>query len=130
MSRNIDVNTICSAMKLDGYFARIDDDGDICFKFEGRSYFIQAQQEDAFYVRVVYPAFWSIADQSERRRALFAANQANAQIKIAKIFIMKDDVWADAEHLLSDIVGFEDRLKRSLSAIQAGAHVFREAMAA
>ncbi len=122
-------NDIMSALKAEGYCPELDEEGDVWFRFEGGTYYIQLTKSDETYLRLVFPSFWKIDDEPERRRALYAANQANAQIKIAKVYLLHNVCSVDADHLINDVNDLEERLPRSLRAIQEGVRVFRDAMA-
>ncbi|MEY3175452.1 MAG: hypothetical protein RLZZ436_3366 [Planctomycetota bacterium] len=122
------ISVILEHIKTEGYVPSIDDDGDILFKVEGRSYFVILDEKDEMFYRLVFPNFWSIEDDEERERVIQAATQASAKTKVAKIFPVKDDTWASIELFLSGPQEFIAVFSRSLSALQSAVGTFREAM--
>ena len=49
------------------------------------------------FFRLVFPNFWEIESDGERAQALGAAQEATADTKVAKVFLVKDNVWASVE---------------------------------
>jgi hypothetical protein len=112
----------------EGYAPKIDDDGDVVFKFEGRGYFLAVDEEDEAFFRLVFPNFWSIESDYEREKVASAALRATAMTKVAKVFPVRDDTWASIEMFCSPPEVFKTVFRRSLTALQAGVENFREAM--
>ncbi len=111
-------------LKSEGYPVELDDDGDVLFKFEGNTYFIQIDPEDTDFFRIVLPNFWPVKDDSERQKVLEAVNYANAESKTSKVFIVRDNVWASIELFVADPEDFKSIFKRSMSALQYGVYNF------
>jgi hypothetical protein len=112
----------------EGYLPKLDNDGDIVFKREGRTYFILLSENDLEFIRVVFAGFWPIEDQDERARALAAAHHATAQTKVAKVFLVEDNVWSAVELFCSPPESGKNVIERSLRAVGGAAETFREAM--
>ena len=115
-----------------GYRASIDDAGDVLFRCEGRSYYLMVDDDDPTYFRLLFPNFWSIDSSPEHQRALLAAADVTAEIKVAKIYVLADDTQAAAEMFLADP---DDLLRdlprvfdRALQALQGAVHRFCELM--
>ena len=111
-------------LKSEGYPAELDDDGDVLFKFEGNTYFIQIDPEDTEFFRIVLPNFWPVKDDAERNKVLEAMNYANAESKTAKVFIVRDNVWVSIEIFVATPEDFRSIFKRSMSALQYGVYNF------
>jgi len=107
-----------------GYRPQIDEDGDVIFKFEGKTLFMAVQAEDPQYFTVVLPKAWSVQDSKERTQVLIAANYANATSKVAKVFVIQDEVWVAVELFLDDPMDFRKLFPRSISAIQTTVNQF------
>jgi len=129
MSKSDRIAVILEHIRTEGFVPSIDDDGDILFKCEGRSYFVILDENDEQFYRIAFPNFWSIDDDAERERVIHAASQATTKTKVAKIFPVKDDTWASVELFLSGPEEFSAVFSRSLSALQSAVRTFREAMA-
>lgn len=111
-------------LKSEGYPVELDDDGDVLFKFEGNTYFIQIDPEDTDFFRIVLPNFWPVKDDNERQKVLEAVNYANAESKTSKVFIVRNNVWASIELFVADPEDFKTIFKRSMSALQYGVYNF------
>ncbi len=111
-------------LKSEGYPAELDDDGDVLFKFEGNTYFIQIDPNDTEFFRIVLPNFWPVKGEDERQKVMKAMNYANAESKTAKVFIVRDNVWASIEIFVATPEDFKSIFKRSMSALQYGVYNF------
>lgn len=96
---------------------KIDSDGDVQFKYEDRSYFIEVDATDTEFFRLVLPNIWPIEDEKERIQVLRAMDFANNQVKVAKIYMVKDNVWVGVEVFRDDIDDYEAYFERSLQVI-------------
>ena len=117
-----------SYLAEEGYAPKIDDDGDVRFKYEGGSYFISVEEKDEEFFRIVYPAFWSIENESERAKVAQVALLATAETKVAKVFPVRDSTWASIEMFCSPPEVFKAVFGRSLTALRAAVQTFREKM--
>ncbi|MCX8141017.1 MAG: hypothetical protein WHU94_15075 [Thermogemmata sp.] len=112
----------------EGYMPRVDQDGDIIFKFEGGTYLIIIDDSDDEYFRLVFPNFWSIDSEEERMQVYIAATHATAETKVTKVYPVRDNVWASIEMFCSPPEVFKSVFRRSLGALRAGVNNFREKM--
>ncbi len=115
-------------LKEEGYQPAIDEDGDVRFKKEGKTYFIQVDEKDEAFFRICFPNFWEIENDEERRNVLAACDYANALSKVAKIFTVHDDVWGSVEIFVDDPEGFKPIFSRCMSALQNAVRNFVEKM--
>jgi hypothetical protein len=111
-----------------GYRPEIDDDGDVRFMKEGGNYFIHAPESDETFFRVVYPNFWPIESEEERTQVYAACNHANARVKVAKVFTVRDNVWASLELLFADDKAFEPIFERGVGLLQYAVSEFANHM--
>ncbi|MCG3193105.1 MAG: hypothetical protein L6R30_00265 [Thermoanaerobaculia bacterium] len=100
-------------------------EGEISFKFQGRVFFISHDDSDAEFFRLLYPHFWTIESQEEKQAALAAASETCKTLKVAKAFLVEDEVWASVELFCSDADAFLAVLERSTSLLYETANVFR-----
>src|SRR5438045_2642816 len=94
-------------LREQGYVPRLDDDGDVVFKCEGRTYILFGEEKDEPYFRLVFPAFWPLETAPEEEQARTAINELNAEMKVMKLFVLRDDVWAAVEMFLEPIDSFQ-----------------------
>lgn len=117
-----------SYLRDEGYAPQIDQDGDVLFKFEGGKYYILVDEKDEFYFGVVYPGFWPIQSEGERDRVIKAAMEATSSTKVAKVFPVGNDVWADAELICQPPETFKLVIWRAVRSIRAAVARFLEGM--
>lgn len=111
-------------LKVEGFQYEIDEDGDIVFKREGKTYFLGIDPDDPQFFRIVYPNFWEIASFEEHIRVLIAVDSSNNRSKVAKVFIVQNDTWASVELFLNKPDDFKPLFYRSLDAIDNGVKNF------
>ena len=112
----------------EGYAPKVDEDGDIVFKCEGKTYVILVEDKDAEFFRLAYPNFWSIDSEAERAKVAEASLHATTQTKVVKVFPIKDNTWAAIEMFCSPPEAFKPVFQRSLSALRSGVEAFRSKM--
>ena len=115
-------------LKDEGYVPRVDDDGDVVFKREGGLYFLKADEEDRNYFQLVFPAFWKIESDAEEEKARAAINELNANMKVLKLFVVRDNVWATVEMFVDPIENFQGLFGRSIRLLASGASKFHAKM--
>jgi hypothetical protein len=126
------VEVFADYLKGEGYLPKIDEEGDIRFKVEGKSFCI-AIMDDPTFISLRHFGIWSIESQEERDALPLAALEAGKRTKAAKVFVSDIEteeafVATYTESFLSqpnDIGGVFDRL---LSANQSAQRNFIEAM--
>ncbi len=114
----------CEFLRNEGYRPEIDDDGDVVFREGGRVYLILIDENDDEFFRVVFPNFWSIESEEERERVERAALYATAMTKVAKVFPVRNNVWATIEMFVSPIEGFKAVFERSIRALHVAVQSF------
>ncbi len=108
----------------EGYRPTLDSDGDVVFKREGRTYLILIDDADPTFFRLVFPNFWEIESDPERLQVLLAAQSATADTKVAKVFIVGDNVWASVEQFVSEPASATAVFDRALGAIDSAVSRF------
>ncbi len=114
----------------EGYSPKIDEDGDVVFKFEGGNYVILIDEDDEDYFVLLYPSFWSIESEEERAKVILAALQATTKTKVAKVLPGDDNTTAAIEMFCSPPEAIRPVFQRALRALSVAVRNFREAMLA
>lgn len=120
-------NEILEFLRDEGYRPRIDDDGDIVFKHEGKTHLILLDEKDEFF-QLALPNIWRVESPQERRDAIEASERATAKTKVGKVYLVRENVWAGFETLCS-VEAFKAVLPRALSVVRAASRNFAEHMA-
>ncbi|MCM2373717.1 hypothetical protein [Aporhodopirellula aestuarii] len=115
-------------LKSEGYSPRVDEDGDVAFKFEGRTYYLLIAEDDPNLMRLAYPNFWSLENEDERQRAQVAALKATKDTKVAKVFLTDKNTWAMVSLFLAEPDDFHPVFSRCLSALRLSVNTFADTM--
>lgn len=115
-------------LRREGYVPEIDKDNDVKFKAEGMTYYIMVDENDELFFRIIFPGFWSVENQGERDKAEKAALHATAQTKVAKVFMVGDNVHAAIELFCSPPDVYRPVFQRSMSALQTAVQTFVQKM--
>ena len=115
-------------LESEGFRARLDEDGDVHIRHEGRDVFILFDDDDPAYVRFLAPC----DDSAEQHfLVLNAANRLNASLKAAKICLRSDGAaYIPVELFLNGIEAFRFVAPRCLDLLGGATWEFREQMRA
>jgi hypothetical protein len=115
-------------LKEEGYAPKIDEDGDVQFKYEGKTYYILINEEDPTFFELIYPSFWKIESEEERSRAYIASSYATMDTKVAKIFPTETNTTATIEMFVSDPGDIQQHLDRILRALRTAVEKYKGKM--
>jgi len=108
----------------EGYQPEVDGDGDVRFKREGKTYYIDVIPDDAEFFRIVLPAIWRISDEEERYQAFKAMSRVMRLVKSVKMFTVRDDVWVAVEMFVNEPADFKPLFPRIISVIEGSTTQF------
>jgi hypothetical protein len=118
-----------SYLREQGYTPSLDSAGDVDFKIEGRNYYISVDENDPTYFRIVYPGFWEIESEAERKEASAVIMSVNRTTKLAKVYIESwDNTYIDAGIFLNTPQDFKFHFSRMISTIQTARRKFVDEM--
>lgn len=106
----------------------IDADGDIQFEHGDYTMFIEINEEDNEFFRVVLPNIWPIESDSEEVMVAFACNAVNSTKKTVKAYITQDNVWIAIELFVKDQKNIEPIFDRSVDVIYEAVEMFVDNM--
>lgn len=112
----------------EGFEAELDEAGDVAFTLDGRSFWLMVDDDDPAYFRLLFPNFWSIDSETEHQRAMLAAAEVTAEIKVAKVYVLGDDTQASVEMFLAAPADLRPVFDRALRALQGAVRRFCEIM--
>ena len=129
---NMDKKKIQAVLAEEGYRPQWIEDRILIFKHEGDTYVVETDDDDALFLRIILPNFWSIESEEEYARVIAACEKATRKIKVAKIFTSQEGktTWASIEMFIPSVDVFPLILNRCMSALTAALKVFLEAMRA
>lgn len=117
-------------LRAEGYQANLDSDGDIAFRFEGMSYALCFDEDDAQFGKLILPNIWSIDSPGELQRVLAALDEVNRRVKLVKGHAVRGQVWFGIEMLLADQRHWAVFVARAMRAISHAASMFAAEMRA
>jgi hypothetical protein len=114
-----------------GFRPKVDEEGDIHFRYEGRHHFIMETQEDSYF-HLLFPNFFPLAGEAEVAEAALAASAASRVTKVAKVYLNPalDNVSASVELLAAKPTDVHDQLLRCLGILGTATGKFLEEMSA
>jgi hypothetical protein len=113
----------------EGFRPRINENGDVAFKYEGGSYVIRIDENDEMYFCLVFPNFWRIESVEELSRVKEIALAVTAEYKVLKIIPVVDfNTSATVQLFCSPPETFKEVFYRCLRAICAAVKEFSAKM--
>lgn len=112
----------------EGFRPRLDDDGDVIFRYEGYTFIVLTASNEPTAFILVLPAFWPLDDAAERARALEAAMYAHRHVRIGRVTVLEHNVTASVNAYLPDEDSFRSVLLSSLEGLKYLSVKFREHM--
>lgn len=99
-----------------GYKPHVDDDGDICVRYQMKSIFFLTGQEEEQYVSAILPQF-SEVQEGEETMTLAICNKVSREIKLAKVYIDQTlkSVTASCEFFYTDMDSLKNNVEHSLN---------------
>ncbi len=104
----------------EGFKPEIDSDGDIDFKFEGKTCCIIIDEKDPQFFTVTVPNIWKIESEIERRKVLAAVDYVNSETKVVKAYTVKDNVRVCVELFVAKPEDYKPLFSRSTAALSRG----------
>ena len=117
-----------SYLKTEGYEAWVDSDGDVQFKHNDRTYFIEVNEGDPEFFRLVLANIWPIESVTEATQVVHAVDVVNRQMKVTKAYVTNDNVWVATELFIESYRDYRPVFPRCLRAIEQGVDTFVEEM--
>lgn len=107
---------IFEAIENLGYKPHVDDDGDICVRYQMKSIFFLTGQEEEQYVSAILPQF-SEVQEGEETMTLAICNKVSREIKLAKVYIDQTlkSVTASCEFFYTDMDSLKNNVEHSLN---------------
>lgn len=94
----------------------VDDDGDICVRFQMKSIFFLTGQEEEQYISAILPQF-SEVNEGEETLTLAVCNKVSREVKLAKVYIDQTlkSVTASCEFFYTDMESLTNNVEHVLN---------------
>lgn len=126
-SRNVseDINLkilVQEYLTNEGFKYEIDKDGDICFKYQGHTFFFSDPIDDPYFFRIFMSPIYKIANN--REKVLEAINTVTSKYKLLKAYILNDELWLSIELFVDSTPKIEDYFQRCIEILSLGREGF------
>lgn len=111
-----------------GFRLTQDESGFPSIQFEGNTYYLLNDEDDAEFYQVLYPNFWPLESEEESIRALLTCDAVNREGRLVKLHLAEDDVWVSVEAMHETPAAFMHFLPQYLGFIQVAVGAFRDLM--
>jgi hypothetical protein len=101
-------------LKSQGLVPKIDSDNDIVFKYQMLTFIYFNNDDDEQFFRLALPGIFDVTDEN-RVTVLEAMNETNRRMKVVKLYIPRDDVWAATEIMMDSTPVLDDLVPRLLN---------------
>jgi hypothetical protein len=118
---------IISTLEKMGYQPKVDEDGDVSFRYQMKYLYVMNSEKEEPFVTVLFPQFTDVEDGKELL-VLGACNKLTRDLKLAKVYIDRTfkNVSASCDFYYTNEESLEDNLKNSLHVLGAIRTLFRK----
>lgn len=110
-------------LKEQGLCPKYDEDNDIVFKYQMLTFIFFNSDEDGIFFRLSLPSIYDVTDEN-RVAVLEAMNEVNKMVKVVKLFIPNDDVWASTEITMDSTPVLDDMVPHLLNILIGARKIF------
>ena len=121
---------ILEAIETLGYKPHVDDDDDICVRFQMKSIFFMTGQEEEQYISVILPQFYEV-NEGEETLSLAVCNKVTRDLKLVKVYIDQTlkSVTASCEFFYTDMESLKNNVKHVLNILGMVRSVYHKSKA-
>lgn len=112
-------------LKTQGFCPEVDEHGGIIFKYQMATFLFINNDEDEEFFQLAMPHIYQVTDDN-RDIVLEAANKTNTSMKVTKISVLGDSVWAFFEILLDQSPDVKDIIPRALNILMGARQTLYE----
>jgi len=98
----------------EGYGPEVDDDGDVKFQYNERTYYITIDNDDPDFFRVARLANLKLSDPAKITQAKEICHQVTRDVKVAKVYWLKGVIWTSSEQIMANPDDFESIFARTM----------------
>ena len=110
-------------LKQQGLVPSIDDDNDIVFKYQMLTFVFFTDDDDQQFFRLALPNIFDVTDDN-RIAVLEAINEVNKIMKVVKLTIPREDVWATTEIMMDTTPVLDDLFPRLINILMGAQREF------
>ena len=110
-------------LKQQGLCPNFDNDNDIVFKYQMLTFIYFNNDDDQQFFRLALPGIFDVSEEN-RVTVLEAMNEVNKMMKVAKLFIHRNDVWISTEIMMDSTPVLDDLIPRLLNILMGARKEF------
>jgi hypothetical protein len=110
-------------LKQQGLMPSIDEDNDIVFKYQMLTFVFFTDDDDQQFFRLALPNIFDVTEDN-RIAVLEAINEVNKLMKVVKLIIPNDDVWATTEIMMDTTPVLDDLFPRLINILMGAQREF------
>lgn len=114
---------VLNFLKEQGFCPQIDENNNIVFKYQMRTFVFFNDDEDASFFQLAMPAIYDVTEEN-RGLVLETINKINIGYKVVKVGIVGESVWGSFEVLLDTTPNIEDIMPRALQMLMGAQQKF------
>ncbi len=114
---------IFNYLKDEGFVPGYDEDRDIRFKYQMRTFIVSDYEDDKQFLQIMMPYIFDVTPEN-RRMTLEACNKINAEKKIVKAAVINNSVFLTTEILLDTTPEPKDFVMRMLDMLLGAQQTF------
>lgn len=119
----MNVDLMKQFLSSQGFQYEVDDDGDLVFKYQMRTFLYYANNDDQGYFQMAMPGIYDVTEDN-REGVLEATNSVSLKMKVAKAVVARDEVWLFTELLLDSSPEYDDIVPRVLNILMGAQREF------
>lgn len=120
------LNLYTDFLREEGYAPKTTDDGSVQFKFEGRTFYLDVEENDKQYFRLS-KVIWDLEDETVDLKVFKITNEVSAGAKLAKLYITRNRyIWVSVEMLIDSTPNLGDFFFRIIGIINYAEQRFLE----
>lgn len=117
--------SVLEFLRTQGFCPEVDEHGSIIFKYQMVTFLFINNDEDNEFFQLTMPFIYDVTDDN-RDIVLEAVNKTNANMKVAKVCIIDESVWAFFEILLDQSPDVKDIIPRALNILMGARQTLYE----
>ena len=112
-------------LRTQGFCPEVDEHGSIIFKYQMVTFLFVNNDEDESFFQLAMPYIYDVTEDN-REIVLEATNKTTGDIKVAKVYVIENNVWAFFEILLDQSPEVDEIIPRALNILMAARQAFYE----
>jgi hypothetical protein len=98
-----------------GYEPKVDEDGDVKFRYNNRSYYITLDMKETDFFRLALLSRLELTSEEDKDEVYRICHDLTKEVKVAKVYWLNNTLWVSSELLLADPDDYSGIFDRGLT---------------